>query len=448
MSMELEKNQEIKNQSKPKIKKTNVRWKISILLWAAIAVNYLDRTVLSATTPELMKDFGLNAAEMGLIMSAFFWSYALFQIPAGWLADKVGQRFSLAFSVAWWSVATALTAASQGLKSLLIFRVLLGVGEAGAYPSSAGVTAKWFPDKERTRVSAIFDSGSKVGTALAMPFVVWLMTAYGWKVPFIVSGLLGLIWVCIWWAYYRDPEKHMYVSKDELKYIRDGQVKKDGLNQIKPIKWYELLKYRNILAMCVGFFLLNYAIYFFITWFPTYLVNDRGFELMKMGWVSMIPPLFGLLAELAAGAFSDHLYSKGHSLTFVRKLNLVGGMLLATSIAFAGLVSSPVLSIVLMSISYGGLTTAACAIWSLPGDVAPPNMTSVVGGLQNCVSNFGGILGPIVTGFIISATGSFIPALIVSGVATLLGAITYMFWLGKVEPIVPKSGPADKTVAM
>lgn len=420
-------------------KRTNVRWKIAIFMWAAIAINYLDRTVLSATTPTIMKEFGLNATQMGIVMSAFFWTYALFQIPAGWLADKVGQRFSLALSVAWWSIATALTALSQGLKSLLIFRTLLGMGEAGAYPSNAGVTAKWFPDRERTRVSAIFDSGSKVGTAVAMPFVVWLMTAFGWKVPFIVSGLLGLVWVAIWWAYYRDPEKHMYVNKEELTYIRDGQVKKEGLENVQPMKWYQLLKYRNILAMCVGFFMLNYAIYFFITWFPAYLVQERGFQLMKMGWISMIPPLFGLVAELLAGWFSDHLYAKGYSLTFVRKLNLGGGMLLATAIAFAGLVNSPALSIALLSISYGGLTTAACAIWSLPGDVAPLNMTSVVGGLQNCVSNMGGILGPIVTGFIISTTHSFTPALIVSGAATLIGALTYIFWLGKVELIVPKT---------
>ncbi|UUZ90089.1 MFS transporter [Paenibacillus sp. P25] len=417
--------------------RTNVRWTIALLMWAAIAINYLDRTVLSAAAPALIKEFHMDPSQMGLILSAFFWSYALFQIPAGWFADKVGQRISLALSVAWWSVATALTVVSQGLKSLILFRVLLGLGEAGAYPSNAGVTAKWFPDKERTRVSAIFDSGSKVGTALTMPFVVWMLTEFGWKVPFIVSGLIGLVWVVIWWAYYRDPEKHLYANQEELAYIRKGQVKKEGLDNVQPMKWYELLKYRNILAMCVGFFMLNYAIYFFITWFPTYLVQERGMRLMKMGWVSMIPPMAGLIAELLAGWFSDRLYEKGYSLTFVRKLNLVGGMLLATMIAFAGLVNSVAWSVVLLSISYAGLTSAACAIWSLPGDVAPRNMTSVVGGLQNGVSNIGGILGPIVTGFIVSVTHSFIPALLVSGGATLIGALTYMFWLGKVEPIEP-----------
>lgn len=156
---------------------------------------------------------------------------------------------------------------------------------------------------------------------------------------------------------------------------------------------------------------------------------------MTMGFVAMIPPLTGLIAELIGGWFSDWLYMRGHSLTFARKVNLVGGMLLATSIALAGLVDSPIWCIVLLSISYGGLVFAAAAIWSLPGDVAPRNMTSVVGGMQNCVSNFGGILGPIVTGYIVANTHSFIPALVVSGAATLIGALTYLVYLGKVEPI-------------
>ncbi|BCU81562.1 MFS transporter [Polycladomyces abyssicola] len=420
--------------------RTRVRWIIALLMWAAIAINYLDRTILSAAAPTLMKEFHISPIEMGVVMSAFFWTYMLFQIPAGWFADRVGQRLSLGLAVTWWSIATALTVVCRGVTSLVFVRVLLGIGESGAYPSNAGVTAKWFPDKERARVSAIFDSGSKVGTALAMPLVVWMLTAFGWETPFIVAGLIGLVWVVIWWAYYRDPEKHKYVNQEELNYIREGQTKKEGIDNVQPMKWYELLKYRNIQAMCVGFFMLNYAIYFFITWFPTYLVEERGMQLMKMGYVSMIPPLAGLVAELFAGWFSDYLYMKGLSLTLARKINLVGGMLLATSIAFAGLVDSAVWSVVLLSVSYAGLTFAACAIWSLPGDVAPRNMTSVVGGIQNCVSNMGGILGPIVTGFLISTTHSFIPALLVSGAATLIGALTYAFWLGKIEPINP-TGP-------
>ncbi|MFC7392248.1 MFS transporter [Scopulibacillus cellulosilyticus] len=425
-------------------KKTSVRWKISILMWAAIAINYLDRANLSAATPAMMKDLHINTAEMGVVMSAFFWSYMLFQIPSGWLADKVGQRISLGLAVGWWSVATALTAAARGVGSLIGLRVLLGIGEAGAYPSNSGVTAKWFPDKERGKVSAFFDSGSKVGTALAMPLIVWIISQFGWQASFIFSGLLGIIWMAIWIWYYRDPEKHRYVNQAELRYIRDGQAKKDGLDKGQPLKWYQLFRYRNIWAMCVGFFTLNYAIYFFITWFPTYLVEARGMDVMKMGFVAMIPPLAGMIAEWFGGWLMDYLYHKrGLSLTASRKINLVGGMILATSIALASLVTSAAMSVALLAISYAGLAIAASAIWSLPGDVAPQNMTSTVGGVQNCASNIGGILGPIITGFVVASTGSFIPALLVSGAATLIGAATYLFWLGKVKPIKSEKTAED-----
>ena len=419
-------------------KRTNARWVIAFFMWAAIAINYLDRSNLSAAAPIISKQFHISAGMMGIILSAFSWSYTVFQIPSGWFADRIGHRVSLAFAVAWWSIMTAAMAVARGATSLIWVRVLLGLGEAGAYPSNAGVTAKWFPDKERTRASAIFDSGSKVGTAIAMPLIVILISSFGWQTPFVISGGIGILWAILWIWYYRDPERHKYANEAEIKYIREGQKKHDGIQSGAPMPWYALFRYRNILAMAVGFFTLNYAIYFFITWFPSYLVEARGMKMMTMGFVAMLPPLCGLVAELFAGYMADKLYARGMSLTAVRKWNLVGGMFVATSIAFAGLVQSAAWSIVLLSISYAGLEFAASAIWSLPGDVAPENMTSIVGGIQNCVSNIAGILGPIVTGVIVATMHSFIPALILSGVITLIGAATYLFWLGKVEPIKPK----------
>ncbi|RYL88123.1 MFS transporter [Sporolactobacillus sp. THM7-4] len=417
-------------------RRTNVRWKISILMWSAIVINFLDRANLSAATPEMMKDLHINSSEMGIIMSAFFWSYMVFQIPSGWFADKIGHRVSMAVSVGWWSIATALTSLAHGFGSLIGLRILLGIGESGALPSNSGITARWFPDRERGKVSAFFDSGSKVGTALAMPLIVWFISNIGWRASFICSGLLGLFWVAVWIWYYNDPEKQKYVNQDELNYIRNGQIKKDGLDKDQPMKWYQLFRFRNIWAMCFGFFTLNYAIYFFITWFPTYLIQEQGMKMMTMGFVAMIPPLVGMVSEWIGGWLTDYLYYRKHlSLTVSRKINLVCGMFLATTIAFAGLVNSSVVAIILLSISYGGLAFAASALWSLPGDVAPKNMTSIVGSVQNCAANFGGILGPIITGFLIATSGSFITALVVSGIATVLGALTYLFWLGEIKPI-------------
>lgn len=192
-----------------------------------------------------------------------------------------------------------------------------------------------------------------------MPLIVWLMTMYGWKMPFVVSGLIGFVWVGLWLVYYTDPEKSKYANAAKIAYIRGGQAKKEGLGDGRaPLKWYGLFRYRNIQAMCLGLFLLNYAIYFFITWFPTYLVQDRGMKMMTMGFVAMIPPFTGLVTELIGGWLSDWFYMRGFSLTFARKVNLVVGMLLATSVSFAGLVESTAMCIFLLSVSYGG--------WCLP----------------------------------------------------------------------------------
>lgn len=425
-------------------KKTNVRWVVAALMWTAIAINYIDRTVLAASAPYMSKDFSITPSEMGIIMSGFFWSYALLQIPAGIVADKLGQKITLGFAVAWWSVATALTGLGTGFKSILGFRVALGVGEAAAYPSNAGIASKWFPDKERATVGGLFDSGSKFGGAVAMPLIVWLISLFGWKMTFVIIGALGVVWSIIWFMYYKNiPEEHKGVNPAELKYIREGQIKKEGLDNEQPMKWYELLKYRNIWAMCLGFFMINYTSYFFITWLPTYLVKEKGMGMLAMGFAAMLPLLLSMIVEVAAGWASDKVYSKGWlSLTATRKTFLVGGLLMASCIGLAAFAESPIMAVALLCIAKSGTTVAASQVWALPGDVAPKNMTSVVAGLQNSVSNMGGVVGPIVTGAILQATGSFNMALLLSSGLLLLGILNYAFLLGKVKHI-----EVDKTAA-
>ncbi|MBP2625695.1 MAG: major facilitator superfamily 1 [Firmicutes bacterium] len=418
-------------------KKSNVRWIVAGLMWAAIAINYIDRTVLAAAAPFITKEFSVTPSEMGIIMSGFFWSYALLQIPAGLVADKIGQKKTLGFAVAWWSVATALTGLGTGFKSILGFRVALGVGEAAAYPSNAGIASKWFPDKERATVGGLFDSGSKFGGAVAMPLIVWLISMFGWKMTFVIIGLAGVIWSIIWIMYFKEiPEEHKGVNAAELKHIRDGQIKKQGLDDEQPMKWYELLKYRNIWAMCIGFFMINYTSYFFITWLPTYLIKEKGMGMLAMGFAAMLPLLISMFVEVGAGWASDKIQSKGWlSLTATRKLFLVGGLLMASCIGLAASAESAITAVALLCIAKSGTTIAASQVWALPGDVAPKNMTSVVAGLQNSVSNMGGVVGPIVTGAILQATGSFNMALLLSSGLLLVGILNYLFLLGKVEHI-------------
>ncbi|QII50754.1 MFS transporter [Bacillus paralicheniformis] len=418
-------------------KKSNVRWVVAFMMWAAIAINYIDRTVLSAAAPYITEEFNLTAGQMGIIMSGFFWSYALLQLPSGWAADKYGQKKTLGFAVIWWSVATALTGLATGFKSLLGLRVALGVGEAAAYPSNAGIAAKWFPKKERATVAGIFDSGSKFGGAVAMPLIAWMIAVFDWKLTFLLIGLVGVVWGMVWMIFFKEnPADHKRVNEAELAHIREGQAHMEETGGGQPLKWYQLFKYRNIWTMCIGFFMINYNSYFFITWLPTYLVKERGMDLIEMGIMASLPLLTAMVVEVGAGWMSDRIYAKGKlSLTAVRKLFLIIGLAMASCIGFAAFADSAILAVILLCVAKSGTTVAASQVWALPGDVAPKNMTSMVAGIQNTVSNMGGVVGPIITGFIVGATGSFVPALLFSAALIVIAILNYLFLLGKVKQI-------------
>ncbi|KHN49748.1 membrane protein [Pectobacterium fontis] len=409
-------------------------------MWLAIAINYIDRTVLSAAAPHLISELHLTPEMMGFIMAAFFWSYSLLQIPAGWFADRFGQKKGLGLAVAWWSIATSAMGLATGFKSLLGLRIALGIGEAAAYPSNAGIAAKWFPDRERATISGLFDSASKFGGAVAMPLIVWMIYMVDWRWTFAIIGSVGILWVIAWYFIYAEnPEDHKRISKAEVDYIRNGQRQKHGTNTVLPMKWYQLLRYRNIWAMCLGFFTINYTSYFFITWLPTYLVQEKGMDFIKMGFIAALPLLSGMIIEVFAGWASDKIaHKKILSLTATRKLFLTIGLLMALCIGFAPFTDSVVITVILLCIAKSGTTVAASQVWALPGDVAPKNMVSIVAGLQNTVSNLGGAVGPIITGAIVAATGSFTYALVFSAALVLLGIINYLFLMGKVEPIQTK----------
>ncbi|SIO40620.1 D-galactonate transporter [Paraburkholderia phenazinium] len=425
------------NQALQQAPRSKVRWLVAGLMWSAIAINYIDRTVLSAAAPHLQSEFHLGAMEMGIVMSAFFWSYSLLQLPAGMLADRFGQKLVLGMAVFWWSLATAVTGLATGFKSLVALRVMLGVGEAGSYPSNAGIATRWFPRKERATVAGIFDSGSKLGGAVALPLIAWLLATFDWKVTFAITGALGLVWCVVWVVAFRNsPADHRRVNAAELAYIRDGAEAPRRDNALAEVPWYRLFGYRNIWAMCIGFFMINYNSYFFITWLPTYLVKARGMSMMEMGFMASLPLILSMVVEILAGWASDRVYASGRlSLTATRKLFLIVGLLMASSIGLAAFAASPLVAVALLCVAKSGTTVAASQVWALPGDVAPRNMVSRVAGIQNTVSNMGGVVGPVVTGAIVGATGSFVPALLFSSALIVIAMLNYLFLLGRVEPI-------------
>jgi MFS transporter, ACS family, D-galactonate transporter len=428
--------------------RSKVRWVVAGLMWSAIAINYIDRTVLSAAAPHLQSEFHLGAMEMGIVMSAFFWSYALLQLPAGMLADRFGQKIVLGMAVFWWSLATAVTGLASGFKSLVALRVMLGVGEAGSYPSNAGIATRWFPRQERATVAGIFDSGSKLGGAVALPLIAWLLAVFDWKVTFAITGALGLIWCVVWVLVFKNsPADHRRVSASELDYIRaDEEAPREGGAALADVPWYQLFAHRNTWAMCIGFFMINYNSYFFITWLPTYLVKERGMSMMEMGFMASLPLILSMVVEIFAGWASDRVYASGRlSLTATRKLFLIVGLLMASSIGFAAFAASPLVAVALLCVAKSGTTVAASQVWALPGDVAPRNMVSRVAGIQNTVSNMGGVVGPVVTGAIVASTGSFVAALLFSSALIVIAMLNYLFLLGKVEPIQFNQVPMEAT---
>jgi MFS family permease len=406
-----------------------------LLCCAANAINYMDRANLAVATPMIRQEMGIGATTMGLILGAFFWTYAFMQMPFGWFADRVGARIALCLAVLWWSASTALTATARGIASLTGWRLLLGVGEAGAYPSGAKVVANWFPRSERGLAASIFDSGSRIGAALSLPLAAWLIGSFGWRVSFVAIGVLGLIWSVVWLTIYRDAEKHPGVTQDQLARLRAARG--PNMTEGPKVPWSSLFRYRTIWAMMLGFFCLNFVIYFFITWFPTYLMQARGFSLAQLGTLGLLPGLVSIPSGWLGGFTSDALYRSGWSLTAARKTCLVGGMLMSSVITFSVFASSVYVALACFAVAYGSLAFTAASIWSLPGDVAPtPAHVASIGGIQNFAANLAGIVTTSFTGLMLTITsGSFIVPLVVAGAFCLLGAGVYLFMMPDVAPL-------------
>lgn len=423
--------------------RTKVRWAIVGLCFLGLTVNYVDRANLSVALPKMKSELHLGPSAEGVVLAAFFASYALFQLPVGHYIDRVGARIMYAVSGLWWSVFTAATALAQSLAGLVGFRLALGAGESGGYPASAKAVSEWFPVSERAFATSIFDSGARAGTALALPIVTALIAWLGWRGSFAVSGALGLVWVIAWVLFYRSPREHPQASPAEVAYIEEGGARsKDAEDEPEgdALRWRDLFRYRTVLGMMLGFFCLNYVIYFFITWFPSYLVDERNFDLLKLGIFGVLPALVAMPGGWIGGLVSDSLVRRGKSLTVARKVPLVGGMLFASVIALAVIVPTAAEALALLSLCYASLTFAAASVWSLPADVAPtPAYVGSIGGIQNFASNLAGVLGATTTGVLISATGgSYVAALVLSGAFAIVGALSYLLIVGRIEPLPPR----------
>ncbi|CAB3768195.1 MFS transporter [Paraburkholderia humisilvae] len=415
--------------------KEKARWLVIFFCFLAIAVNYIDRANLAVAAPHIMKDLGIGPAGMGLLLSGFFWTYAVMQLPFGWFIDRIGARVALPLAVGWWSVFTAATAVAGGFTAMFGCRLMLGVGEAGAYPSCAKLVSQWFAREERALATSIYDSGSRTGSALSLPIVAAIIAALGWQASFVITGVLGIVWVTGWFALYREP-----AANPAFERRRPATAQPDA----RSIRWTSLFRYRTVWGMMLGFFCLNFVIYFFITWFPSYLVEVRGFSLKSLGTLGTLPAIASIPGGWFGGWLSDTLVRRGWSATAARKTCIVGGMLLSSVITLTAVVPGIYEMLALFALAYGSLAAAAASIWSLPADVAPtPQHVASLAGIQNFASNLAGIALTTFTGVMLQLTkGSFTIPLVVAGAFCVLGAASYLFVVGRVEPLDGKRDDA------
>lgn len=426
---------------KPPPGASRARYVILWIAFAGITMNYLDRANLSVALPFMEDSLGLELsnAEKGLIFGAFFWAYDGAMLLAGWFTDRVGPRRAFTIAALWWSVFTVLTSFARGFWSLFTLRFMLGAGESPAYPAATKSNSRWFPRHERAFAAAVVDSGSRVGNVLALPIVTGLIALVSWHFSFIVLGLLGLVWASVWWRVYRDPADSPKANELELRYIQDNGARTAETDdeEATKIKWRSLFRYRTVRGMMLGFFCLNFVIYFFLTWFPSYLKDARGFDLAELGTLGMIPGACAVLTGWLAGRLADNAIRAGADVTRVRKTVTVGGMLGGSVIVFAAMAPSVYLALALLAVCYSSLAVAATGIWSLPGDVAPSSEhVGSIGGIQNFASNIAGIISPYVMGALLDAyDGNYTPSFAVAGVVALIGASTYAFVVGKAEPL-------------
>jgi len=417
-----------------------IRWTMIGLCFLANVISYIDRANLAIAAPAIREDLGINATEMGLVLSAFFWTYALMQLPAGWFIDKVGVRISLALAVGFWSVFTMATGLARTVTQFVAARLLLGMGEAAALPSFSKVAFNWFPRSERGIASSIFDSGSRVGSALSLPLVTWLILALGWHGSFVVTGLLGLVWVAAWWFIYRDPERYRDIAPREVDaLLAERTTAAAAAVPVEKVSWLDLFRYRSVWGLMIGLFCLNFAIYFFITWFPSYLLQARGFSLAALGTIGMLPALLAIPCGWIGGWLSDHLIRKGWSSTRARKTLLVGGMMVSSLIGLSAFVESTWACLTLFSLAYAGLAVTGTQCWAVVSEIAPtPGHVASIGGIQNFAGNLAGIMITTFTGVMLTLTqGSFLIPLSAAGLLCVVGALSYLFLVGRVEPLPP-----------
>jgi ACS family glucarate transporter-like MFS transporter len=432
--------------------RTRKRYIVLAMLFIVTAINYADRATLSIAGPALSKELGIDTVTMGYVFSAFGWSYVVAQLPGGWLLDRYGSKRVYACSILLWSVFTMLqggisfltATATTAVVVLFALRLLVGAAEAPSFPGNGRIVAGWFPANERGTASAIFNSAQYFATVLFSPLMGWTTHHFGWPAVFYVMGAIGIVTSWFWLKLVFSPKTHPRINKAELDYIAEGGAlvnmdqgagQKARTGAPEAPKWgyiKQLLGNRMLMGVYIGQYCITTLTYFFLTWFPVYLVKERGMSILNAGFVAALPAICGFAGGVLGGLISDFLLHRGRSLTVARKTPIVIGMLLSTSMIACNYVESSTLVVAIMAFAFFGKGLGALG-WAVVSDTSPKEISGLSGSLFNTFGNTAAITTPIVIGYLVKGTGSFGAALVYVAANALVAVCCYLFVVGEIK---------------
>ena len=426
-------------------KRTRVRYLIIFVLFLITTINYADRATFSIAGDSASEELGLDPIAMGYILSAFAWAYVIGQIPGGALLDRFGSKTICTVALVTWSTFTLLQGFAgvfTGLAAAVVLfalRFMVGLAESPSFPANARIVAAWFPSSERGTASAIFNSAQYFSLVAFAPLMGWLVQTFEWRSVFFVMGGLGLVAAVFFVRLVHSPVDDPRINQAEFDYIEQGggvvRLEEKTAGRGSHFTWPNLkqvLTSRMLLGVYLGQYGINVLTYFFVTWFPIYLVRERGLSILDAGFAAAAPALCGFAGGLLGGVISDWLLKRTGSLTIARKTPLLVGMILASSIIACVYIEQEWLIVATMALAFFGKGIASLG-WAVVSDTSPKELVGVTGGVFNTFGNSAGIVTPIVIGYIVSATGSFDGGLIFVGAHCLLVILAYFLVVGKIE---------------
>ncbi|MEW5974925.1 MAG: MFS transporter [Acidobacteriota bacterium] len=407
---------------------TSTRHWVLLLGFLIAGITYLDRVCISVAAPAIMAEFTLSNIQMGYVFSTFSVSYGLFEIPTGWLGDRWGQRKMMTRIAVSWSLFTALTGMVRSYAALMAARFVFGAAEAGAFPTLSRAMARWYPATDRGKVTGIMWMGARIGGAVAPPLATVLMLAYGWRLTFVIFGLVGVVWCAVFWVWYRDdPADHPGVNAAELAYIRQdsgGPRESNHTSGQDGTPWKRLLTSPNLWALFWMYFATSYGFWFFLTWMPTYLIKEQGLEAGQAGFYAALPLGVGAFGCVSGGALSDWLVRRTGSLRWGRRaVGIAGFLLTAAGFAAASVAEGPVAAIFCLTFAAGAMDLAVPVAWAACLE-AGGRFGGTATGFMNTASSISAFISPLAAAWLFDRSGSFATMLLsAAAVYVLAGSL-------------------------